>query len=191
MNTKKAVTAHFMFQWGVPKRIHLHNEPLQKLNELAVMEFQPKDLNGQWRFATNGMSLLTQSSEKTLYRTELYMGSSSSEAWIIKLLAAVARYPAMEETSLHEFDTISVEGPIDELASPFTAVLIAPPGPNELDTLGGIIGITPEPILINQVVGIYESECHFAIRYNGEELWKLLLGLNQTLLIDQNRPNVI
>jgi len=185
---KKAITAHFITHWGVPRHIHVQE---QSPVELAVLEFGPRAQRQTLRFATNGMSAYIQFYQTKGYRTELYTSSRSNALWIIQLLAAIAKYPVLQETRLGEFDTIPVGGPIDQDSSPFTAVLIAPPGPDEAETLGAILDVTPEPILVHQVVAITDSELNFAIEHGGERLWERLIDLGRPLLLDEMRPEAV
>lgn len=185
---KKAITAHFITHWGVPRHIHVQ-EPGPV--ELAVLEFGPRAQRQTFRFATNGMSAYIQFYQAKGYRTELYTTSRSDAPWIIQLLVAIAKYPVLQETRVGEFDTIPVSGPIDQDSSQFTAVLIAPPGPEETETLGAILDVFPEPILVHQVVAITDRELSFAIEHGGEKLWKRLIDLGRPLLLDEIRPEAV
>ena len=189
-SVKKAVTAHYMTYWGMPQKINRRVAYSDRINELAILEFPPKQRRHTSRLATNGMSSLVQTSETATYRTELFTCCLSNSEWIVHLLDVLARYPGDQETNLNEFDTIPTNESIDGSSSIFTTLLLAPPGPEDTDALGAILGATPEPIIIHQVVGISESECDFAVDKGGEKLWKLLLQLDQPLLIDQSRPQV-
>jgi hypothetical protein len=195
MTLKQEVTAHYIRHWGVPLRPHLE-EPCSR--ELAVFEFAPgRQFHSQpplqtSRFATNGMSACVQSYQGRLGRTEIYASARSSAPWVLELLVAVANYPQTFETLLEQFDTIPIDGPIDQDRSPFTALLLGPPEPEDPDTLGVIVGVTPEPVLVHRVVGITPSEYKFALNYkHGEELWGRLVSLGQPLLIDQPRPEAV
>jgi hypothetical protein len=194
MTLKQEVTAHYMRHWGVPLRPHLE-APCSR--DLAVFEFAPgRQADSQpplqtSRFATNGMSAYVQSYQGIPRRTEIYVSARSYAPWILELLVAVANYPVTFETLLEQFNTIPIDGPIDQSCSPFTALLLGPPEPEDPDTLGVIPDITPEPLLVHRVVGITQREYEFALNYDdGEELWHRLVSLGRPLLIDQPRAEV-
>ncbi len=185
---KQQVTGHFILHWGVPKDIHVRR-PLADGADLAVVEFPPDGDRRSYRFATNGMSGILQAGEPGV-RTELYGCSRNSHPWVIELLDALARYPMRHRTYLSEYDTIFV-GPIDRSQSPFTAILLAPPGPAERDTLGAVATDYAEPTLVHQVVGIFEEECELAIEKSGEELWRRLSLSVDTLELDVARRSIV
>jgi len=185
---KQQVAGHFLVHWGVPKDFHLRR-PLADGLDLAIMEFPPGGERETYRFATNGVSGIPQDSGDTSVRTELYACSRGSHPWVIELLDALARYPMRHHTYLSEYDTISV-GPIDRDRSPFAAILLAPPGAEEKDTLGAIATDYAEATLVHQVVGIFEDECELAIEEGGEELWQRLSALGRGLALDAERQSV-
>jgi hypothetical protein len=185
---KKAVTGHFMAHWGVPSEIHVQEK---SRIDLAVVEFAPKGGRATYRFATNGMSAIVQPSRGGRYRTELYASSRSAAPWIVRFLAVLAVYPIEEETSLGEMQTVPLAGPIVQGDSIYSAILIAPPGPEDPETLGAILGVTTEAILVHRVVPISELERDFAAERGSEELWQQLLGLGRPLLLDEPRPDAV
>jgi hypothetical protein len=185
---KQQVAGHFLVHWGVPKDLHLRR-PLADGLDLAIMEFPPGSGRKTHRFATNGMSGIAQQSGEGDVRTELYACSRGSHPWIVELLDALARYPMRHHTCFREHDTISV-GPIDRDRSPFTAILLAPPSPEEKDTLGAIATDYAEATLVHQVVGIFDDECEFAIEEGGEELWRRLSALRAAVALDAERKSV-
>ena len=183
---KKAVTGHYIAHWGVPSEIRVQES---SRFDLAVLEFAPTRGRDTYRLATNGMSTLVQSNRARRYRTELYAISRSAAPWIARLLAALAVYPVEEETSLGEMQTVPLAGPIIQGDSKFSAILIAPPEPEDAGTVGAILGVTPEPILVHRVVAITDSERSLAVEYGSEELWLRLLGLGRPLPLDEARPD--
>jgi hypothetical protein len=185
---KQQVTGHFLVHWGVPKDFHLRR-PLAEGRDLAIMEFPPGAERATYRFATNGLSGIPQDSGDERVRAELYACSSNSHPWVIELLDALARYPIRHQTCLREFDTIAV-GPIDRERSLFTAILLAPPGADEKETLGAIATEYTEATLVHQVIGIFEDECQLAIEEGGEELWRRLSALGLVLALDAKRQSV-
>jgi hypothetical protein len=185
---KQQVAGHFVVHWGVPRELHLRR-PLSDGVDLAIMEFPPGRERATYRFATNGLSGMPQDSGDVSVRTELYACSRGSHPWVIELLDALARYPMRHKTCFSEYDTISV-GPIDRDRSPFTAILLAPPGADEKDTLGAIATDYTEVPLVHQVVGIFEDECELAIDEGGEELWQRLSALGRGLALDAERQSI-
>jgi len=135
------------------------------------------------------MSEYAQSLENHEVRTELYGCSKNRREWVIELLDALARYPSQNETYFADYDTISVGRPIDTRNSPFTAILLAPPEPDDPEATGEIVGLASGSVFVHRVIGIHDSECDFAIANGGEELFKQLLALKCSLLLDEIRPN--
>jgi hypothetical protein len=177
----------FILHWGVPA---IHERPQLGDDPLAVFQFKPRDERATWRYVTNGMSEHEQRSARgTLARTELYAATSAESPWAIDLLDALARYPGQHDAAFFELDTIEVGQPIDQKGSPYTSLLLVPPEPEDPGTLGAI-DIPGCTVLVHRIVGIYESECDFAIENGSEQLWKRLLESGQSLLLDHIRPRL-
>jgi hypothetical protein len=189
MTLKQAITLHFMTYWGVPREIDVQEQPRL---DLAVLEFgpraafDPRKERQTYRFATVGMSECVQLHCGKGHRTELYASARSSARWIVKFLTAAAEYPRLHKEAFVEFDTLPVADPTD--AFPFGGLLIAPPGPDDDETVGAVIGVTPEPLLVHEIIGITDRELDFGIEHGGEALWNRLRGLGCPLLLDEKRP---
>ena len=170
---KGAITGHFIAHWGVPSEIRPRQ--VNPFGELAILEFAPKGKRSSWRYATNGMSSKAQAAnERGGVRVELYTTSLRRAPWIDELLLAVATYPFLNNTYLSEFDTIDVQGPIDQGVSPYTGIMLAPPGPFDSETLG-LAGKPGEDVLIHQVVGLLPNELERAVRGGAKDVLKALL----------------
>lgn len=187
-NPNQITTGHFMFFWGVPNDIQVQDDVLG--SPLAILEFAPREGQSSWRYATNGMGIHLQSCGGETTRTELYLQAERPCPWAIPLLAALVPYPIQQETHFAEYDTIAVAQPIDGRESKFTALLLVPPSEEEA-ALGIIDNAAPEPILVHQVVGIYESEVDLAIEQGGEELYRRLRLGSHSLSVDEPRPPVV
>jgi hypothetical protein len=184
----KTITGHFMQHWGGPDEIYTR-PPLAGL-DFAVVRFGHGGSGRGFRLATNGMSSILQTLKEQRFRTELYASSQGDNTWVVELLDALARYPLEDDVALCEFDTIEIGQPIDRKDSPFVAVLLAPPGPDDSETLGAI-GVEGEaPVVVHQVIGITRRECDFAMREGGEALWSRIRSLGQTPGLDQSRSEI-
>lgn len=184
----KERTGHYIVFWGVPGEIHVRKE--LGTSSLAILEFPPRSGRSTWRYATNGMSEYVQTYEGTTSRTELFACTSRKLSWVVSLLDALARYPSQEQTLLGAFDTVAVGQPIDRDSSAFSAVLLAPPH-LEADALGVMAGLTDEPIHISHVIGIFESECAFAVENGGAALYARLRAHGSSFLLDALRTPVV
>jgi hypothetical protein len=184
-----------MAHWGVPNKFHVH-EPYPF--ELAVVEFAPRRhpdalaRRETFRLATNGMHNYPQFDGSNRFRTELYVCSRATDAWLVQLLTTLARYPLMQETCFGEFDTIPLAKPVHQNGIMYAALLLTPPDPEDSCTLGAICDETSEPIFVHKVVGITQPEYEFALRHhNGGPLWERLAALGQPMLIDEARPDAV
>lgn len=186
---KRAITCHFMSHWGVPSDIRPRK--LAGVDDFAILEFAPRGTRTTWRYATNGMSAYAQkcADGQGKTRTEVFGATKSKVTWADELLAAVATYPRDYVTCLAEGDTIHVGQPIDRQHSPFTTLLLAPPGRGDPEAVGAIAQMS-EVILVHQVVGILPLELAFAGRRGGKLLWNRLASGGEVLL-DQERLSVI
>jgi len=177
---KGSITGHFIAHWGVPTNIRPRQ--VNPFGDFAILEFAPKGDRTSWRYATNGMSSKTQlTDEGGSVRTELYTCSRQRLPWVDDLLVAMATYPFLNDTYLSEFDTIDAQQAIDQKASPYTGILLAPPGPSDPETLG-LAGKPGEDVLIHQVVGLLPNELECASRGGARDLWKKLLGEGEPAL---------
>lgn len=183
--TQAEITAHYLRHWGPPTEIHISS---QSEGSLAVLEFAPRPSETAYRYGTNGMSKHAHVIDGQPFRTELMVRSHTSRRWIIRLLEALATYPEQHGEALSESDTLPVGQPLDGVSSPFRGLLLLSADPEEETTLGAIIGIYPEPILVHRVVGLYQSELDFAVQNGSDALSERLLGLGCPLLIDIERP---
>ncbi len=178
---KGIVTGHFIAHWGVPSSISPHK--IDGFGELAILEFAPRGARLTWRYATNGMSCYEQEKLQggVCVRTELFACTRSRAPWVKDLLIAIAKYPMDYSTYFTEGDTISVGQPIDRKDSPFTGILLAPPGPVDPQTLGLVGGIS-EKVLVHQVVGILPSDLLQTRHQNGKKLWAGIVENGEALL---------
>jgi hypothetical protein len=125
--------------------------------------------------------------ERGSVRTELYTCSQHRLPWVDELLVAMATYPFLNETYLSEFDTIDAQQPIDQETSPYTGILLAPPGPTDPETLG-LAGKPGEDVIIHQVVGLLPKELEYAAQGGARDLWRKFLGEGE-LAIDRIRSS--
>jgi hypothetical protein len=135
------------------------------------------------------MSESPQRHETGHIRTELIACSTLRAVWIISLLDALARYPFSHDTYFSEFDTIPIGQPIDRNRSPFSAILLVQPNEGELASLGTIDIALDETIFVLQVIGIYDTECDFAVERGGEALYSELRA-RASLRLDDLRKAV-
>ncbi len=187
-NRYQTRTGHFILFWNVPREIYRQEHNAEPT--IAILEFSPRANRQTWRYATNGMSEYTQAYGVERVQTELFVSANEQCAWAIPLLEGLARYPKMHGTYLGEYDTISVGKAIDRKISPFTAILLAPPGAEEDVALGAIRMAVPDLVLVHQVIGVYESECAFAVNHGGDKLYDRLRRDNVSLSIDDVRHPV-
>jgi hypothetical protein len=185
----QARTGHFILFWGVPNEVHRRN-PIGT-SRLAILEFRPRGGRTSWRYATNGMSESIQPCSQGPVRTELFASTDTRQDWAIALLDAISRYPTQQDTYFGEYDTVEVGQPIDARRSPFTAVLLAPPGPHEQTAVGTISAVTSDAIQVHQVIGIYKDECKFVIEHGGRKLYNQLIKRGCTLSLDEVRRSVL
>jgi hypothetical protein len=184
---RKAVTAHYIAQWGPPTAI-IERKPLAAV-PLAVMEFSSRTGLGL-RYATNGMSEHACASPSGEVRTELYAAASAASPWIVDLLDALARYPVTQSTWFGEHDTVPIGRPIDRRASPFSAVMLGPPEPEDEPEWGAIPDLFARPVIVLRVIGIFDSEADFAEKHGGEALYRRLVAKGAAGRIDVTRPRV-
>jgi hypothetical protein len=184
---KGAITGHFIAHWGVPTDIR--PSQVNPFGDFAILEFAPRGARTSWRYATNGMCSKPQlTDEQRSVRTEIYACSEHRILWCDELLVAIATYPFLYGTYLSEFDTIDAQRPVDQGTSPYTGILLAPPGPSDRDTLG--VTIVPQfEIIIHQIVGLFPEELEFAAQGGSGELWKRL-RMNGEPTIDGLRSKV-
>lgn len=185
---KRTTTAHFIRHWGVPKDIHSRASSLGL--DLAILEFGPRTGRRTFRFATNGASEYLQGLGEVRYRQELFCSSRSSAHWIVELLQGLADYPVRYLTHLAVFDTLAVQKPIDRGRSPYVGLLVVPPTPGEEETIGAFYRSPDSPVVVNRVIGIYESELEYCYDYGGERLWTELTSTGGCLEIDSERTRL-
>jgi hypothetical protein len=178
IDSRGIITSHFITHWGVPSDIRPRN--VRGTESFAILEFPPRVARKTWRYATNGMSSIVQTSpsDGPKIRTELYTCTSTRLPWIDELLAAIASYPYDYSTYLAQSDTIEVGQPIDRNRSSYTGILLAPPDP---PTLGLVAGIS-DNVLVHQVIGLFPNELEFAKREGGERLWDKVSPKGEFLL---------
>jgi Suppressor of fused protein (SUFU) len=183
------VTAHFLTHWGVPKEIHPRT--VKGIGSFAVLEFGPRGKRKTWRYATNGMSSYLQPNpdQNLRIRTELYACTEKKTMWVEDFLAAIATYPNDYATYLAEGDTIDVGQAIDRNCSPYSGILLAPPGPFDPATIG-LVGGVSQNILVHQVVGLLEKEIQYAQKHGGKAIWEQVVHKGEPL-IDLGRPAVV
>jgi len=186
---KQARTGFYIQEWGVPKEIHIC-DPIAD-NELAVFEFLPCRGRKSWRYATNGMSEYIQKYEEYLFRTELYALTNNQAPFAVKLLSSMARYPFSNQTYFSEFDTIPLGHSIGQKNLKYTALLLAPPCPEDGAQFNQIPDVTKEPIYIYFVAPLFATELEFAINKGGKNLWEILLNSGFSLALDAKRKAVV
>ena len=182
-------TGHFISFWDVPTEIYRRN-PIDASN-LAIVQFGPRGPRNSWRHATNGMSEHVQRCNQGPVRTELFASTDERRDWAIALLEAVARYPMQQNTFIGEYDTVAVGQPIDSAQSPFTAILLAPPGRSEHAAVGTIEAGMADVIPVYRVIGIFTDECQLTIERGGRNLYNQLLQQVCTLSFDEARSSVV
>ena len=183
---RQLFATHLIAHWGVPKEIC----PIttSKIQPLAIFSFGPRGKRQTWRYATNGMSGVVQNDSEPEIRTELFLGTAAPAPWALDLLIALARYPSDYSTYLSQWDTINVGQPVDQVNSPYTAVLLTPPEPWDVATLG-VVGALQNCVLLHRVVAILPSELEYSLQHGGEALWTRLAEGDEPC-IDQHRTPV-
>ena len=185
---KQLTTAHFMHWWSVPSAIRPRQRSTQF--QLAIIEFPPRDDRRSYRYATNGAGDYVMREGEGAYRQELYCTTTRKADWAIELLEGIALYPNHYLTRVGTFDTISAGGPIDQNRSPFTGVMIAPPAPVEGEEFGALERAEGEFAIVNQVVGLYDTEIDYCISHGAESLWIELAQADGELALDRARTRL-
>ena len=187
MFDKSAVTAHFVTYWGVPSEIRPRD--IHEFESFAILEFPPRGTRATWRYATNGMSTLQQfySDPKIAVRTELYACTQNKALWVDELLAAMASYPWQHRTYFAQWDTVEVGQPVDRRNSPYTGILLVPPGSMDPPTLG-LVGGVPESVLVHQLLGLLPAELQYAKTNNGRVLWERIIRACEPMLDESRTP---
>lgn len=183
------VTSHFIAFFGVPTEIR--PRAVRGIGEVAILEFAPAGNRKTWRYATNGMSAYLQRhpDPRVHVRTEVYATTCHRQGWVDDLLLAVAAYPYDCDTYLAEGDSVNVGQPIDRRVSPYTGILLIPPGPHDASNLG-LVGGVVENILVHQVVGLLPSEVELAAQGNGKRLSDAIRAADE-LSLDAHRAKIV